>query len=101
MIPGGESISRKTVLICLALVLFVGAFLRLPPALFSAPSAPLHSIAILHPNPKWQDLGLVGVDEGLYRDYVDQLGAAGITHYPNIIRAYIAKQTELPGAILP
>jgi hypothetical protein len=101
MTPGLESVNRKTVLVCLTLILLIGIFLRLPPALFSAKSAPLQSLSIFHPNPKWHDLGLVGVDEGLYRDYVEQLSGAGITRYPDIVRAYIARQMELPGAILP
>src|SRR4029077_12422711 len=64
-------------------------------------SAPLHSLAGLHPNPKWNEMGFVGPDEGLYRDYVEQLIASGLNHYPGIVRAYIDKQAVLPGAILP
>ena len=46
-------------------------------------------------------MGLVGPDEGLYRDYVDQLSDKGVLGYSDIVRAYIDKQTNLPGAILP
>src|SRR6266480_4688483 len=100
MMPGFESVNRKTVLVCLTLILLIGAFLRLPPALFADRSAPLHSLIALHPNHKWSDLRLVGVDEGLYRDYIDQLSEKGLGHYPDIVRAYIEKQLALPGAIL-
>ncbi len=101
MTPGFETVNRNAVLVCLTLVLLIGIFLRLPPALFSTDSAPLRSLAVLHPNPKWHDLHLVGVDEGLYRDYVEQLSDKGLGHYPDIIREYIEKQVRLPAAILP
>jgi len=101
MIAGSESVNRKWILVCLGLVLLSGIFLRLPPDLFSGPSAPLHLLRALHPNPLWHDLHLVGVDEGLYRDYVQQLSDKGLGHYPDIVRAYIDKQSNLPGAILP
>jgi hypothetical protein len=101
MMPGFETVNRNAVLVCLTFVLLIGIFLRLPPALFSNDSAPLRSLAVLHPNPKWHDLHLVGVDEGLYRDYVEQLSDKGLGHYPDIIREYIEKQVRLPDAILP
>jgi Dolichyl-phosphate-mannose-protein mannosyltransferase len=96
-----DSVNRTTVLVCLTLVLLIGMFFRLPPSLFSTKSAPLHSLAILHPSPKWHDLGLVGVDEGLYRDYVEQLSDKGLSRYPDIVAKYIEKQAQLPGAVLP
>jgi hypothetical protein len=96
-----EPVNRNTVLVFLAVVLLAGIFLRLPPALFAGASAPLRSLAILHPNPKWSEMGFVGPDEGLYRDYLDQLIEKGITHYPDIVRGYIDNQENLPGAVLP
>jgi len=92
---------RNAALIYLILVLLIGAFFRLPPALFTADSGPLRSVAILHPNPKWQQMGLVGPDEGLYRGYVEQLSEKGVTRYPEIVRGYIERQMKLPDAILP
>ncbi len=96
-----EPVNRHAVLIFLSLVLLVGIFLRLPPALFAGASAPLRPLAILHPNPKWSEMGFVGPDEGLYRDYLEQLIEKGIGRYPEIVRAYIDNQQNLPGAILP
>src|SRR3954454_10680167 len=94
-------INERTVhLVSLALVLFAGIFLRLPPSLFSAKGA-FHSIAALHPNPKWHNMQLVGFDEDLYRGYVDELKTKGITHYPDIVVGYIEKQVKLPASILP
>jgi hypothetical protein len=95
------AVNGRAVFVCLALALLVGIFLRLPPALFSPNSAPLNSLAALHPNPKWYEMGLIGPDEGLYSDYVEQLSASGLARYPNVVRAYIEKQAVLPGAILP
>ena len=46
-------------------------------------------------------MGLVGPDERLYRDYVEQLSEKGLGHYPDIIREYNEKQMKLPDAILP
>ena len=96
-----EPVNRHAVLIFLSLVLLVGIFLRLPPALFAGASVPLRPLAILHPNPKWSEMGFVGPDEGLYRDYLEQLIEKGIGRYPEIVRAYIDNQQNLPGAILP
>jgi Dolichyl-phosphate-mannose-protein mannosyltransferase len=96
-----DSINRKTALICLAVVLLAGTFLRLPPALFSPKSALLYSLAAFHPNPKWHELGFVGPDEELYRDYVNQLSAIQLGHYPDIVLGYIEKQAAISGAILP
>jgi 4-amino-4-deoxy-L-arabinose transferase-like glycosyltransferase len=87
-------------LVALALIFAVGVFLRLPPGLFDD-NGPLHSLAALHPNPKWHEMRLVGVDEELYRGYVEQVSEKGLTHYPDIILGYIEKQLKLPGSILP
>src|SRR4051812_45581786 len=96
-----ELVNRKTVLFCLGLVLLIGIFLRLPPALFNPGPAPLHSLAPLHPNPKWQELGMIGVDEKLYRVYVDQLSEKGLFRYPEIVREYNEKQASFPDPFLP
>jgi hypothetical protein len=92
--------NQKFILVSLALVLFVGVFLRLPPSLFSD-SGPFHSLAALHPNPKWHNMRLIGVDEELYRGYVEELSSKGLAHYPDIVLGYIEKQVKLPGSILP
>ena len=98
---GKERDSARTVaLVSLALVLLAGVFLRLPPALFSDSGA-LHSLAVLHPNPKWHNMQLIGVDENLYRGYVDELSTKGLTHYPDIVLGYIEKQVKLQGSVLP
>jgi Dolichyl-phosphate-mannose-protein mannosyltransferase len=93
--------NRKALLAGLSLVLLIGSFFRLPPALFSNHSAALYSLAVLHPNPKWEEMRLVGPDEELYHGYVEQLSNIGLGHYPDIIRGYIERQTESPGSLLP
>jgi hypothetical protein len=90
----------KLVLIGLCLVLLIGIFLRLPPSAFER-NGPLRFAAPLHPVQKWYTLQWVGIDEELYRGYVDELSQKGITHYPDIILHYIEKQVTLPGSILP
>ncbi len=104
-VPGVESANASAVMrnyvIALVLVFLAGTFLRLPPSLFSEPSGPLRSLAALHPNPKWHDLHLVGVDEALYCDYVNELSSRGLRQYPDIVLHYIEKQIKLPGSVLP
>jgi hypothetical protein len=95
-----ESTIRKAVFVSLALILFVGIFLRLPPSLFTDSGA-FRSLAVLHPNPKWHNMRLIGVDEDLYRGYVEELSSKGLRHYPDIVLGYIEKQVKLPGSILP
>src|SRR6201988_1676223 len=95
------AVNGRAVFICLALILSAGIFLRLPPALFSLNSAPLHAFAALHPNPKWYEMGLVGPDEGLYRDCPEQLSGSGHCHFPSSGRASIEKQDAIPCATLP
>ena len=95
------SINRKPVLVGLVIVLLIGISLRLPPSLFSPKTAPLHPLLALHPTPMWHDLGLVGVDEGLYRDYVEQLSNKGLLRYSDLIDQYIEKQSLVPTAFLP
>src|SRR4051812_38402556 len=77
---------RMRIRIALALVLLIGCFLRLPPALFYGPGAPLAAISALHPKPKWDRLGF---DEGLYVNYVDSVSKVGLANYPSILDRYI------------
>lgn len=90
-------VKARAPLAILVLALLAGAFLRLPPALFENAGA-LHVLAALHPNPKFKQTGF---DEGLYRNYVNQLIAGGLSSYPEIVDAYRAKQETLTGSILP
>jgi 4-amino-4-deoxy-L-arabinose transferase-like glycosyltransferase len=92
--------STRNCLVAVILIFLVGAFLRLPPALFDE-SGPLHGLAVLHPNSKWHEMHLVGVDEELYRGYVEEVSRKGLTHYSDIVVGYIEKQLKLPGSILP
>jgi len=85
-------------IIALAIILLIGIFLRLPPALFQKPDGPLRSLVVLHPQPASQQLGF---DEGLYRDYTDKLIRFGLISYPEIIERYREKQQTLTGSILP
>ncbi|HEX4631892.1 MAG TPA: glycosyltransferase family 39 protein [Chthoniobacterales bacterium] len=43
----------------------------------------------------------IGYDEGLYRGYVNDLIAHGITSYPDFAAHYVERQQKLPAAILP
>jgi hypothetical protein len=92
-----ESSCRKIEIFAVAIILALGIFLRLPPDTF-APGGPLRSIAALHPNPAYMQMGF---DEGLYREYVNALTRDGITSYPDIVEGYIGVQQSLPGSILP
>jgi 4-amino-4-deoxy-L-arabinose transferase-like glycosyltransferase len=92
--------STRASFIAVVLIFLAGTFLRLPPALFDE-SGPLHGLAPLHPNSKWHQMQLVGVDEELYRGYVEEVSNKGLTHYPDIVVGYIEKQLKLPGSILP
>lgn len=84
--------------IALGIILLMGIFLRLPPALFQKPAGPFRSLVGLHPQPASQRLGF---DEGLYRDYADKLTRFGLISYPEIIERYREKQQTLTGSILP
>ena len=99
--PIPDSRFRKINIALLAIIFAVGIFLRLPPSLFLGGAAPLRSIAFLHPNSMWHRLTLVGVDEALYRDYINEVTQKGLTHYPDIVLNYIEKQVNLPGSVLP
>jgi 4-amino-4-deoxy-L-arabinose transferase-like glycosyltransferase len=89
---------RKIQIGCLVVVLLFGIFLRLPHSLFAGPGAPFHLLEQFHPKPKMEGLG---VDEGLYRGYVIDLGRIGVFSYPQIVEHYIALQERLSGSILP
>src|SRR6202163_1975442 len=95
--PAQESSRRKIDIFALAIILALGIFLRIPPHAFS-PRNPLRSIAALHPQPAFTQ---IGVDEVLYRRYVNALVKNGITSYPDLVESYLATQNELPYAILP
>ena len=95
--PAQESSRRKIDIFALAIILALGILLRIPPHAFS-PRNPLCSIAALHPQPAFTQ---IGVDEVLYRQYVNALVKNGITSYPDLVESYLATQNELPYAILP
>ena len=88
---------RKIDIFALAAICAVGVFFRLPPQAF-APGAPLHPIAMLHPQPAFHQIGF---DEKLYRQYVNRLSDTGIESYPDIVEGYVATQSTLPNAVLP
>lgn len=89
---------RTVLLIALGAILFGGAFLRLPAALFAAPNAPLAALRVLHPQPMFSS---VGFDEHLYVDYVDVLSKNGLAAYPFIVESYIKQQASVHVALLP
>ncbi len=95
--PVPRSLADKLVLVALCLVLFLGAFLRLPAHLFP-PSAPLHTVEAIHPEAAFKG---VGFDEGLYRRYVNSVIRVGLGNYPAIVDNYIEVQKTLTGSILP
>lgn len=86
----------KIKIVALVAILSVGVFLRLPPTLFHTPT--LQTVAGWHPQPKHTGLG---VDENLYRGYVDDLRRVGFAAYPDIVDNYIERQKTLSEAILP
>lgn len=95
-----QLLQKNRLALLLGLILTVGCFFRLPPGLFTN-GGPLHALSGLHPNPRWYELGWRGIDEGLYSNYVDQLGRVGLGRYPDIVGSYVWKQRQLPGSILP
>jgi 4-amino-4-deoxy-L-arabinose transferase-like glycosyltransferase len=97
MMSGTQSRPRKIEIVFLAIILAVGIFLRIPPHVFSE-GAPLHSIATLHPQPGFTQIGF---DEGLYRQYVNALIENGPASYPDMVEDYIVRQSKLSNAILP
>ena len=96
-----SSPDRNLYLTTLCVILAIGAFLRLPPVAFLGPNAPLHSLSSLHPMSQWAAMDKMGMDEGLYRDYVNQVIGAGLTSYPEIIQHYMEVQRPRTGSILP
>ena len=96
-----SSRDRKLYLTALCVILAIGAFLRVPPAAFLGANAPLRSLASLHPNSQWAELDRMGMDEGLYREYVDEVIGTGLTSYPAIVQHYMEVQRPLTGSILP
>jgi 4-amino-4-deoxy-L-arabinose transferase-like glycosyltransferase len=90
--------SRTSYLAALFVILAIGTFLRIPSPLFSGPDAPLRALAPLHPPAGFNQIGF---DEGLYRNYVNQLISAGLASYPDIVDRYIEVQKTLAGSILP
>jgi 4-amino-4-deoxy-L-arabinose transferase-like glycosyltransferase len=96
--PFPSSRSRKLYWAALSIILAIGLFLRIPSPLFSGPNAPLSALEAIHPAAKFNQIGF---DEGLYRTYVNQLIATGLTSYSEIVDHYIEVQKTLPGSILP
>jgi 4-amino-4-deoxy-L-arabinose transferase-like glycosyltransferase len=90
--------ARKIFLTGLCVVLAIGAFLRIPSPVFFGPKAPLQAVEALHPAASFDQ---VGFDEGLYRHYVNQVIAGGLTSYPDVVDRYIEVQKTLKGSILP
>ena len=43
----------------------------------------------------------IGFDEGIYRNYVEQITKKGWTHYPDVVASYIEEQIVSPIAFLP
>jgi 4-amino-4-deoxy-L-arabinose transferase-like glycosyltransferase len=93
-----SSNGRRFHLLALCIILASGIFLRIPSPLFSGPNAPLRALAALHPAASFNQIGF---DEGLYRNYVNQLIAVGLTSYSDIVDRYIEVQKSLTGSILP
>jgi len=92
-----ELLRHKIDIVALAMIFAVAIFLRLPWQAFSN-GAPLHSLAALHPAPAYNGLGM---DEGLYREYVNAVIRDGIGSYPELIQGYAEAQKEKEGSILP
>ncbi|MEO7165898.1 MAG: phospholipid carrier-dependent glycosyltransferase [Spartobacteria bacterium] len=89
---------RPLLLLGLGLVIAIGIFLRLPPAVFESPGAPLHALAWLHPSSGFNGIGF---DESLYRKYVNSVAHTGLGDYPAIVDHYIEVQKTMAGSILP
>ena len=83
--------------VVLAFIFGLGIFLRITPHAFS-PGASLHSLASLHPQPAWDQIGF---DEGLYREYVNGLSKDGLGSYPDMVQAYIDAQAKMTNPMLP
>jgi 4-amino-4-deoxy-L-arabinose transferase-like glycosyltransferase len=84
-------------LVLLVIIFALGIFLRITPHAFN-PGASLHSLASLHPQPAWDQIGF---DEGLYREYVNALSQDGLGSYPDMVQAYIDAQSKMANPMLP
>lgn len=89
---------RKIDIVILGVVLALGMFLRLPPALFRADHGPFRALEWLHPQPADAQGGF---DQRLYEGYINALVAVGLTSYPDIVENYIEEQKTHDSAILP
>ena len=99
MSNAGSTIERRKIdIVCLALVLAVGLFFRLPHSVFCGDGISLHALQFLHLQPKMEGLGF---DEGMYRSYVTKVIREGLGSYPEIVDDYIDSQTKLTGSVLP
>lgn len=100
MTTNTESFLRKIDIgrVALVLVLAMGIFFRLPPALFHTDHTPLRAVGWLHPEPADAQGGF---DQRLYEAYTDSLIAFGLTSYPDIVERYIEEQKVREDAILP
>jgi 4-amino-4-deoxy-L-arabinose transferase-like glycosyltransferase len=96
--PAVATRQRKIEILCVAVVLAVGIFVRLPHSAFSSNRNPLHALEFLHPQPKMEGLGF---DEGMYRSYLTAVIDQGLGSYPEIVEDYIAAQAKLTGSVLP
>jgi len=95
----GSTIERRKIdIVCLALVLAVGLFFRLPHSVFCGDGISLHALQFLHLQPKMEGLGF---DEGMYRSYVTKVIREGLRSYPEIVDDYIDSQAKLTGSVLP
>ena len=94
---GTQPATGKLHLVLLVFIFAIGIFLRITPHAFS-PSASLHFLASVHPQPAWEQIGF---DEELYREYVDALHKNGLGAYPDMVEGYIGAQSKMAGPILP
>ena len=78
--PSSPATHGRLLLVAIVLVVLAGIALRIyPSASFTG----------------------IGYDEGLYRGYVNNLIASGLTSYPDFAESYVERQQKLPAAILP
>lgn len=98
--PGPEPrrTARRGAILALVLVLALGMFLRLPPALFRTDHGLFRTLEGLHPQPADAQGGF---DQRLYEGYINALVAIGLTSYPDIVENYIEEQKAHNSALLP
>jgi 4-amino-4-deoxy-L-arabinose transferase-like glycosyltransferase len=75
----------------IAILLAVGTFLRLPPFLFSPSS-------LIHPAPGYR---VIGFDEGIYWQYLNDLSDHGLSSYPEMAEKYVVEQSRTADTVLP